>query len=118
MKRYTNINITMGLFNFFRKNGQQAANNNGSPVGDEGMTMIASNNVKGINAIYDFLQFDYESRGYNDAMTNPDESYKSDNIKLFNHDLLILIDKSTTYYEGLLKEAGFSYKLTKQGRTY
>jgi hypothetical protein len=97
----------MGLFNFFRKKGQQPANNNGSPVGDEGMTLIASNNVKGINAIYDFLQFDYESRGYDDAMTNPDDSYKSDNIKLFNHDLLILIDKSTTYYEGLLKEVDF-----------
>lgn len=97
----------MGLFNFFRKKGQQPANTNGSPVGDEGMTLITSNNVKGINAIYDFLQFDYESRGYDDAMTNPDDSYKSDNIKLFNHDLLILIDKSTTYYEGLLKEVDF-----------
>lgn len=104
----------MGLFSFFRKNGQQAANNNGSPVGDEGMTLIASNNVKGINAIYDFLQYDYESRGYDDAMTNPDDSYKSDNIKLFNHDLLILIDKSTTYYEGLLKEVDFH--ISSRGR--
>ena len=107
MKRYTNINITMGLFNFFRKNGQQAANNNGSPVGNEGMTMIASNNVKGINAIYAFFQDDYETRGYNDALTNPDESYKSDNIRLFNHDLLILIDRSANYYDNFLKELDF-----------
>lgn len=61
----------------------------------------------GLDAIYAFFQDDYESRGYNDALTNPDESYKNDNIKLFNHDLLILIDRSSNYYDNLLKELDF-----------
>ena len=54
-----------------------------------------------------FFQDDYETRGYNDALTNPDESYKSDNIRLFNHDLLILIDRSSNYYDNFLKELDF-----------
>lgn len=61
----------------------------------------------GLDAIYSFFQDDYESRGYNDALTNPDDSYKTDNIKLFHHDLLILIDKSLNYYESFLKELDF-----------
>jgi hypothetical protein len=65
------------------------------------------NGARNIDAIYEFLQYDYESRGYNDALTNPDESYKSDNIKLFAHDLQILIDRSSIYYEELLKEVDF-----------
>ena len=61
----------------------------------------------GLDAIYTFFQDDYESRGYNDALTNPDDSYKTDNIRLFHHDLLILIDRSSSYYESFLKELDF-----------
>lgn len=61
----------------------------------------------GLDAIFAFYQDDYESRGYNDALANPDESYKTDNIRLFNHDLLILIDRSSNYYESFLKELDF-----------
>jgi hypothetical protein len=61
----------------------------------------------GLDAIYSFFQDDYESRGYNDALANPDDSYKTDNIRLFHHDLLILIDRSSNYYENFLKELDF-----------
>jgi hypothetical protein len=61
----------------------------------------------GLDAIYSFLQDDFESRGYNDALTNPEEGYKNDNIRLLSHDLLILIDRSTNYYESFLKELDF-----------
>ena len=63
--------------------------------------------TKGLDSIYAFLQNDYESRGYNDALINPDESYKSDNIRLIQHDLMILIDRTATYYETLLRETDF-----------
>lgn len=62
---------------------------------------------KGVEALYAFLQADYESRGYNDALVNPDESYKSDNISLMKHDLQILIQRANTYYEDLIKELDF-----------
>jgi len=62
---------------------------------------------KGLDAVYAFMLNDYESRGYNDALANPDESYKSDNIKLLNHDLFILIERTSSYYEDLAKETEF-----------
>ena len=62
---------------------------------------------KGLDYVYAFFQNDYESKGYNDALTNPDESYKNDNIRLLNHDILILIDRTATYYEDLAKEVQF-----------
>jgi hypothetical protein len=105
----------MGLFNIFRKRNHETAAGSDNPAGITGHFVngndpvrdISLNGTRGLDAIYAFLQFDYESRGYNDALTSPEESYKADNIRLFNHDLFILIDKSTTYYEGLLKEVEF-----------
>ncbi|MGE5419517.1 MAG: hypothetical protein ACM3UT_04985 [Chloroflexota bacterium] len=103
----------MGLFSRLRKT------HNGTPAGsavpgslektpsgqDSGFFSSGSN--KGIDSIYAFLQYDYESRGYNDALTNPDESYRNDNIRLIQHDLMILIDRTATYYETMLRETDF-----------
>ncbi len=63
--------------------------------------------VKGIGAIYDFLQADYESKGYNDALTSPDDKYKAENIKLIKMDLQILIMKVDTYYKDLIRDLDF-----------
>ena len=71
------------------------------------MSLNPGDGEGGINEIFAFLQADYESRGYNDALINPDESYSTDNAVLLHHDLMILIDKSVTHYEGLLKEIDF-----------
>jgi len=63
--------------------------------------------VKGIEAIYAFLQADYESKGFNDALISADDSYKTDNIKLIKMDLQIAVQKANTYYEDLLRELDF-----------
>jgi len=104
----------MGLFDFLKKkNNQQPAlidksieisTENGQAVTVETNHLP---NGAGIDSIYAFLQFDYEARGYNDALTSPDDSYRNDNINLLKQDLFILIDKSLTYYEGMLKEVDF-----------
>jgi hypothetical protein len=96
----------MGIFKIFRKNNTENQTNISK---DDSLdtNSVPINGAYGIDAIYAFLQFDYESRGYNDALTSPEESYKADNLKLFKHDFFILIDKSTTYYEGLLKQVDF-----------
>lgn len=108
----------MGLF------GKSKKRNNGAPIGagdqqglqklsapdysnDQKISMFSSNGLKGLDAIYAFLQNDYETRGYNDALTNPDESYKNDNIRLTQHDLIILIERTLTYYETMLRETDF-----------
>ncbi|MFA5044541.1 MAG: hypothetical protein WC542_01260 [Paludibacter sp.] len=112
----------MGLFDFFKKNQLQTSgsdNNNQSleipkdvfiEDGDPSDNQQDSKyplESKGIELIYEFLQADYESRGYNDALTSPDDSYKKDNIKLIKLDLQIVIQKVNTYYEDLMKELDF-----------
>ena len=71
------------------------------------LTNLPENGEKGLDNVYAFFLNDYESKGYHDALTNPDESYKSDNIKLLNHELFILIERTSSYYEDLAKEMEF-----------
>jgi hypothetical protein len=111
----------MKLFRLFsKKNGEVPEKTSGDPTGipadlykygnEPGVKnseFFPGDGSIGLDAIYAFFQDDYEARGYNDALTNPDESYKNDNIKLFNHDLLILIDRSANYYDNFLKELDF-----------
>ncbi len=113
----------MGWFNFFsKKNGvekQHAANDGISQHMDPDIQKdlildgdfklqqgsLAANGLgNGMEKIYNFLQADYESKGYSDALVNPDNSYKTDNIRLMQLDLKILIDKTNTYYENLISE--------------
>jgi len=111
----------MGLFNFFSKNQTQATGSENNQSLEIPKTMFAEDRdteeklstsvldaeLKGIEQIYKFLQADYESKGYNDALTSPDDSYKKDNIRLIKLDLQILIQKVNTYYEDLIKELDF-----------
>lgn len=112
----------MGLFNFFRKNGveQNGNRNNAIPDSDPEKTgtlpvqeadskaqpgFIPQNGSEnGMEQIYTFLQADYESKGYGDALINADDTYKMDNIRLMKLDLQILIEKTNSYYETLLSE--------------
>jgi hypothetical protein len=115
----------MGLFDFFKKN-KPSENGNGQPITNEFNNEIPKevfieeadprdgvfgNSIKpvskGIELIYEFLQADYESRGYSDSLINPDDSYKTENIKLIKYDLEILIQKVTTYYQDLVREIEF-----------
>jgi len=106
----------MGLFNFNRKKEQSSQPEGADrPMLERSMApqpidadAIQSDvPVLGIDAIYAFLQADYETKGYNDALTNPDENYKADNIKLFQYDLQILIQRSFMYYDDKIKEIDF-----------
>ncbi|MDP4238871.1 MAG: hypothetical protein Q8904_05295 [Bacteroidota bacterium] len=112
----------MGLFDFFKGKQSQATGSEQANQPEEiPKDLFAEEQVpgenqhelgintesKGIELIYEFLQADYESRGYNDALTSPDDSYKQDNIKLIKLDLQIVIQKVTTYYEDLIKELDF-----------
>jgi hypothetical protein len=113
----------MGWFNFFsKKNGADVHNaaNEGItnkmdpdikkdlfPEGDFKLqqgSLAADGPGNGMELVYNFLQADYESKGYSDALVNPDNSYKTDNIRLMQLDLKILIDKTNTYYENILSE--------------
>lgn len=117
----------MGLFNWFNKNQPQTTvNNNGSNNGqneipedlfiekqepNEQTPIISSNGeAKGINAIYTFLQSEYEHKGYSDALVNPDQSNKADGIKLIKLNLKIIMDKEINNYEKAIKDLEYHIK--------
>ncbi|MBD1434935.1 hypothetical protein H8B06_19090 [Sphingobacterium sp. DN00404] len=64
-------------------------------------------NTKGILAIYHYLEGDFETKGFNDAMVSPDESYKRENVQLIKYDLEIIIQKVRIYHDSLLKDLDF-----------
>ena len=105
----------MGLFDFFRKKQPvESTATNAVPeiprdlfVEDRDFVEADKKKDVGIESVYNFLLEDFEVRGYNDAMTNPDDSYKSDNLKLLAQDLDILIQKVDTYYKDRLKVVDF-----------
>lgn len=116
----------MGLFSFFKRNQPQTATLNGHSLNGNGhieipkeifiedrdpqeqaISLHSNGETKGIESIYAFLQADYESKGYNDALTSPDDSYKADNIRLIKWDLQILVQRVNTYYEDMIRELDF-----------
>lgn len=106
--------IDMGLFDFFKqKQAELPQENNNSEIPrdifleEREYEDIERKKDIGIHLVYGFLLEDFELRGYNDALTNPDESYKTDNLKLLAQDLDILIQKVDTYYQDRLKVINF-----------
>ena len=88
----------MGVFDFFRR--KQAVvepiieqdvlvneTNEEKPVNN--IVTITYGTGKPIDLIYNFLKDDYESKGYDDALTNPDTSYKEMNKSMIKSSLEI-----------------------------
>lgn len=114
----------MGLFNFFRKKNQfenQEEINDDVQVDknlfvEDSDPVINSNpkiglaNSTGLDAIYAFLQRDFESIGYQDSLIIPDEIQMTKRIKEISLDFNILIKQSTTYYKDIARELDFNIK--------
>ena len=60
-----------------------------------------------LEKIYAFAEIDYEQKGYDDAIVNPDNSYSEDNIRLLKLDLGIRIKRAYKTYEDYLKDIEF-----------
>ncbi len=107
----------MGWLTFFKKNkdGRNVAEVpsvpvNASAVSTDNTSQLNGASVhdgQGIFLIYNYLRQDFETRGYNDALTSPDEGYRNDNIKLIKYDLEILIHQVRTYHDSLMKDIEF-----------
>src|SRR5690606_4840739 len=74
-----------------------------NPISSDGY----SSKTKVILAIYHYLEWDIETKGFNDAMVSPDESYKRENVQLIKYDLEIIIQKVRIYHDSLLKDLDF-----------
>jgi hypothetical protein len=60
-----------------------------------------------IDIIYGFLKEDYESKAYNDALTNPDKSYKETNLAIIRSNLEQKFKQIMRKYDDMLKRLNF-----------
>ncbi len=60
-----------------------------------------------IDIIYSFLKEDYESKAYNDALTNPDKSYKDTNLEIIRSNLEVKFKQVLLKYDDMLREIDF-----------
>ena len=112
----------MGLFNFFNrpaKNSKSHMLDIEAPIADipedtfieKEQTPKVSQEEKpsdqGIHFLYEFLDKNHESRGYNDALINPDTTHLDQNITALKNDLERAIRKVKTFYEDFIRQINF-----------
>ena len=69
---------------------------------------------KPIDLIYNFLKDDYESKGYDDSLTNPDTSYKEMNKSMIRSSLEIKFKQVHRKYEDDLRTIDFHINSRKE----
>lgn len=108
----------MALFNFFKNKSSLPAEEQNEKLPEIPEHIFIENSnaehpqlnnqiAEGIYSIYNYLMSDFESKGFSDALVNPDESYKNDNLRLIRYELEIVIHKVNTYHESLMKDIDF-----------
>lgn len=70
---------------------------------------------KGIYEVYKVLERNYEQKGYDDALMNPDSSNLHNNIQEIKSELARILEKQKVFYKDLIKEIQFHIK-TREGR--
>ncbi len=113
----------MGIFNFFKKKqelvqpiiAQESLNDEAKKEKTENSYItIAYGTGRPIDLIYNFLRDDYESKGYDDALTNPDTSYKEMNKSMIKSALEVKFKQVQRRYEDDLKKIDFHINSRKE----
>lgn len=60
-----------------------------------------------IDIIYGFLKEDYENKAYNDALTNPDKSYKDTNLAIIRSNFEVKFKQVSLKYEDMIRDIDF-----------
>lgn len=112
----------MGLFSFFTNKkansyGMDVAGNgslNGNDIPEEvfiekegSLTKVSGEEAIDIEYLYKFLSSNYESRGYDDALGNPDTSYMEQNVQGLKNELERTIRRVKTHYEDRIRHLDF-----------
>ena len=111
----------MGMFDFFRKKNvvelttepKELIEGSETNVSNRFIT-IAYGTGKPIDVIYNYLKDDYESKGYNDALTNPDSSYKEMNKSMIKSTLEVKFKQVRLRYEDDLQTIEFHITSRKE----
>ena len=114
----------MGVFDFFRKKqvvAEEPSVNQNVLVEETNEEKSVKNTVvitygtgKAIDLIYNFLKDDYESKGYDDTLTNPDTSYKEMNKSMIKSSLEIKFKQVRRRYEDDLRTIDFHIHSRKE----
>ena len=116
----------MGLFSIFNRNGKNYQNEfevNVPQIPEEifiekekSEKDNSEEKVKvGITLLYEFLDNNYETKGYDDALVNPDTVHLNQNIIALKNDLERYIRKVKTFYEDSIREINFH--ISSRGRS-
>ncbi|MFD2514193.1 hypothetical protein ACFSRY_09970 [Pontibacter locisalis] len=126
----------MGLFSFFRsKNGHTNGFSNTGPTTTQPLPEITEDvfvernkpadtvapeqagttTDAGINTLFQFLEKNYEAKGYDDALINPDTTHLNQNLEALKNDLARTIRKVKTFYEDFIREINFH--INSRGRS-
>ena len=77
------------------------------PPSDDNSLIIRYGTGMPIDLIYGFLKEDYETKGYEDAMSNPDVSYKEMNKQIIRSNLEVKFRQVKLRYTDDLRTIGF-----------
>ena len=119
----------MGLFSFFNRKNGNSNNYDGAGVSSSGQFPEIPEDVfiekdksvpteshekntpprieNGINLLFQFLEKNYETKGYDDALINPDNTHLEQNIAALKNDLERTIRRVKTFYEDFIREIDF-----------
>src|ERR1700712_2191687 len=111
----------MGLFNFFNQKRNSNPLNTSLPEISENVFLEnekqdthsavdnigAPNSMNGINLLFQLLERNHESKGYDDALVNPDHTHLNENVKALKNDLERTFRKVKTFYQDFIKEIDF-----------
>ena len=82
--------------------GENDVNINNQAVDSNGSTL-----QNGINLLFQYLDKNYEKKGYDDALINPDNIHLEQNIAALRNDLERTIRRVKTFYEDFIREIDF-----------
>ena len=114
----------MSLFNFLRKQkvypemeqtlSEQSSNESIVDKKNDSTIMIKYGTDMPIDIIYSFLKTDYEEKGFEDALTNPDVSYKEMNMSMIKSKLEVKFRQVKLKYQNELRLVDFHINSRKE----
>jgi hypothetical protein len=74
----------------------------------------SKSDVSNLQTLYRYLENNLESKGYDDALMNPDSSLLEEHIQFIQNDLNLLISKVKNYYSGYVRTIDFHIETRKK----
>lgn len=109
----------MGFFDIFKRKTETTENH--TPPKElfiEEEEIVTDNMPSGpiinLDTIYNYVDTDFEEKGYNDALVSPDLSYRDNNLKLLKYDLQIMIKRAFRTYDDYEKDLEFHLSTRKE----